>query len=161
MKTTDYQNLVDLTYVGGGFVPANQKARELIENCTKGEVVTFEEITQRDLKFHKCYFSLLNMIYDYLPERFHREVSRDFFYRWLQHLKGNFEIIYTFKDGSMLLEYESISFGRMSEKRFHEYVKEQLPFIYENVIGKFFEGIIYQNIIKTIEEDYKKFFAVL
>ena len=65
------------------------------------------------------------------------------------------------KDGTKLVTYESISFGRMSEQQFRTYVKEQLPFIYENVIGAFFKGEIYDSIISTIENDYERFFDKL
>lgn len=161
MKDKDYIELIDLTYVGGGFIPANEKARDLELRCVKGEIVTFKEWTVRDLKFHRCYFSLLNFIYAYLPEKFKKQIPEQDFYRWLKHLKGSYEIVYTFKDGTKMVEYESISFGNMSQKRFKDYVANQLPFIYENVIGAFYEGEIYSNIIETIEEAYEKFMAKL
>lgn len=161
MKDKDFQNIIELGHVGGGFVPANEKARELEESCSKGEIISVIEVTQRDLKFHKCYMSLLGYIYDYLPRLFHNKVSKKKFYLWLKHLKGQYDVLYEFNDGTKLVEYESISFGNMSEKRFHEYIKEQLPWIYENVIGKFFEGEIFNGIIDTIENEYMKFFSKL
>ena len=60
-----------------------------------------------------------------------------------------------------MIEYDSISFGKMNQNKFEEFIKNQLPYIYENIIGKFFEGEIYDNIIRTIEEEYKKFFSKL
>ena len=157
MKQKEYDRLIDLTFVGGGFIAGNDNARELIENCHKGEVITFKEITARDLRFHRCYMSLLSFIYAYLPKKFQNIVPEEKFYLWLKHLQGKYKVIFEFKDGTKLVEYESIAFGNMPQKRFEEYVKEQLPFIYENVIGAFFEGDIYNNIIETIEEQYKKF----
>lgn len=161
MKDKDYHNLIDFVYVGGGFMPANNKAKELELRCTKGEIVSFNEATQRDLTFHRCYFSLLNFIYSYLPEKFKKQIPESDFYRWLKHLKGSYEIVYTFRDGTKMVEYESISFGRMSQKRFKDYVADQLPWIYENVIGAFYEGEIYSNIIETIEQEYEKFMSKL
>jgi len=49
----------------------------------------------------------------------------------------------------------------MSQERFKNYIREQLPFIYTEVIGKFFKDEIYDNIIATIEEEYSKFLAKL
>jgi hypothetical protein len=49
----------------------------------------------------------------------------------------------------------------MTEKEFKEYIKSQLPFIYENVIGKFFEGEIYDNIIDIIENEWERYFSKL
>jgi len=49
----------------------------------------------------------------------------------------------------------------MSQDQFETYVKEQLPWIYENVIGAFYSDEIYAGIIDTIEEEYKKFLSKL
>jgi len=140
MTDKDYKIIIELTYMGGGWVPANQNAQELAERCVKGEVIAIQEVTQRDIRFHRCYFALLNLIYNYLPKNFKENISQDHFYKWLKHLKGEYSECYTFKDGTKLIEYDSIAFGRMSEKTFRAYVKEQLPWIYENVLGAFFQG---------------------
>lgn len=161
MKDSEYNDLVELVYMGGGFIPYNDKAKELSERCAKGEVIVFKEQTFRDLKFHRCYFSLLNFIYGYLPKSFKSAIPENDFYRWLKHLQGEYKICYTFKDGSKLVEYNSISFGRMSNKKFKEYIAQQLPYIYENVIGAFYEGELYNNIIQTIEMEYEKFLQKL
>ena len=49
----------------------------------------------------------------------------------------------------------------MSQKRLEEYIRLQLPWIYENVIGAFFEGEMYDGIISTIEEEWEKFLSKL
>jgi len=105
--------------------------------------------------------SLLAYIYDYLPNSFKKKVAKDKFYVFLKHLKGNYEVLFEFKDGSKMIEYESISFGRMSQKTFESFVRDQLPFIYENVLGAFFEGDIYDAVVKNIEMEYEKFLAQL
>ena len=161
MKQSDYEKLIELTYVGGGFLPANINAEELINKCAKGEVITFQEVTARDLKFHRCYMNLIGFIYGYLPKRFKDEVPKEKFYIFLKHLKKDYNILFKFKDGTVMVEYESIAFGRMSQKRFEEYIAEQLPFIYENVLGAYFEGEMLKNIIFTIEEEYKYFLSKL
>jgi len=161
MKDKDFYNLIDFYNAGGGLLPVNQKAHEIIEQSDKGEVISFIEVTQRDLKFHRCYMSLLAYIYEYLPNSFHKQVPKDKFYLWLKHLKGQYDVLFEFEDGTKLVEYESISFGRMSQKRFEDYIREQLPWIYVNVIGKYFEGDIYNGIIETIENEYKKFLSKL
>jgi hypothetical protein len=161
MNQEDYKGLIELVYVGGGYIPHNDKAKEFSENKVKGEIIPFKEATQRDVKFHRCYFSLLNFIYEYLPSNFKEAVTIDKFYIWLKHLKGEYTVCFTFKDGTKLVEYDSISFGRMSQDKFETTIKEQLPWIYENVIGAFYEGDIYNGIIETIEEEYKKFLSKL
>ena len=161
MTQEDYNKLLDFAYVGGGFIPANIKATEYAEQCVKGEIVSFKEATQRDISFHRCYFSLLNYIWKYLPKSFRDRIPESEFYKWLKHLKEEYEVKYTFKDGTQLVEYTSISFGMMSQKEFKDYVKNQLPYIYENVIGVFFEGDIYIGIIDNIENEYERFMAKL
>ena len=161
MTDKDYNNLVDFYNAGGGLLPVNQRAIELIEQTGKGEVISFREVTQRDLKRHRCYMSLLAYIWAYMPQSFKNAVKKETFYLWLKHLKGQYNVLFEFADGTKLVEYESIAFGKMSEQRFRAYIKEQLPFIYSDVIGKYFEGAIYDGIIETIEKDYQKFFAKL
>lgn len=161
MNNSDFDKLVELCCVGGGWTPANGNAEELLDSMTRGEIVAVREVTQRDLKFHRAYFSLLNFIYDYLPPAFKRKVPKQHFYKFVKHLQGEYDVLFEFKDGTKLVEYQSISFGRMSQKRFEAYIREQLPWIYENIIGAFFEGEIYKNIIETIEMEYERFLQKL
>jgi len=157
VKDKDFDKLIDLAYMGGGWIPVNDNANELSEQSVKGQIHSFIECTERDLKFHRCYMSLLCFIYDYLPEKFKKKVHKSNFYQFLKHLQGNYKVIYKFADGTTFVEYESIAFGKMSQERFKNYIREQLPFIYTEVIGKFFKDEIYDNIIATIEEEYSKF----
>jgi hypothetical protein len=161
MKDSDYLKLIKLVNVGGGFMPANDNATELLEQSVKGEILQFTEVTERDLKFHSCYFSLINYIYDYLPKHFKAKVKKQVFYIFLKHLQGNFDVLFEFKDGTKMVEYKSLAFGRMSQKTFEEYIKSQLPYIYENVIGAFYDGVIYDGIVENIENEYRKFLTKL
>ena len=145
--------------LGGGFIPTNPNATELLEHSHKGEVLAFLEVTNRDLKFHRCYFSLLSFIYDYLPKSFKNKVAKDNFYLFIKHLKGEYRILFEFKDGTRMVEYDSIAFGKMSQKSFENYIREQLPFIYTEIVGSFFEGEMYNGIIQTIEDEYQKFLS--
>lgn len=161
MKDTDYTGIIEMTWMGGGFIPENQAAHDLTERCARGEVVAFKEITNRDLSFHKAYFSLLGYIWDYLPNKFKTAVPKDKFYIFLKHLRGEYDVVFKFQDGTQMVQYHSISFGRMSQKKFEEYVAEQMPFIYEEVIRPLFSEEIAKNIIDTIEQDYLSFLAEL
>jgi len=161
MKDTEQNKLLDFYNAGGGLLPVNERAHDLMDQLSRDEVVSFREVTARDLRFHRCYMSLLSFIYGYMPKSFKDRITKDKFYVYLKHLKGSYEVIFEFEDGTKLVEYESIAFGNMSQKRFESYIREQLPWIYAKVIGKYFDGVIYDNIIQTIEEEYKKFFAKL
>lgn len=160
MKDTDYKTLHEFVYVSGGWLPVNQNARELTNQTGEGEVVTFMEVTSRDLNFHKAYFSLLNYIWSWLPYSFRAKVSKENFYMWLKHLKGQYAVLFEFKDGTKLVEYESVSFSKMSQKRFEDYIREQLPFIYECVIRALMPKQA-DTVITDIENEFKKFLSKL
>lgn len=161
MKDTDLHKVIELVNAGGGFLPHNQLAHELLESTSKGEVIPMKELTARDINRHRCYMALLTEVYNYLPQSFHKKVAKQHFYQFVKHLQGHYKVLFTFKDGTKMVEYESISFAKMTEARFRAYIKEQMPFIYTEIIGAFFEGEMYESIVNTIEENYEKFFMRL
>jgi hypothetical protein len=191
MKKSDHDKLIELSYTGGFmFKPENQNAFDLCNMSKIGQKALFGLKTPRDAKFHECYFVLLKFIWGYLPKQFHKEVPDKGFYIWLKHLKKEYDVTFSFIDEEKqediasycldlgvsiddsakiaarfgkteLIEYESISFGRMSNEKFKDYVREQLPWIYEKVIAKFYKGEIYDGIIETIENEFEKFLSKL
>ena len=158
MTDTTYNDLHEFVMEGAGWIPNNQNAQELMEQTSPGEVQMFKEVTGRDLKRLKCYFSLLNYIWNYMPDHFKAKVPGDKFYLWLKHLRGEWDIVFEFSDGTKLIEYTSISFGKMTEFEFRAYVKAQMPFVYESVIGMMYSGDRFDSIVENIERDYSSFF---
>ena|SRR3990167_3955488 len=156
MKDTEYNSIIELLYTGGGWLPANQNAMELSEQAGMGEVFTFKEISGRDLNFHRCYFSLLSYIWGRLPVNFRLKVPKEKFYHWLKHLKGQYNVLFEFKDGTKLCEYDSVAFGKMSQPEFENYVRQQLPYIFENVIRELLPEQA-DKIIEDIEKEFSKF----
>ena len=163
MTDKDFYSLVDFVNAGGGLLPVNSKAHDILDATTQGEIISFKSCTARDIKFHRCYMSLLAFIWGYMPNKFKKSVSKEKFYLWLKHLKGHYEILFKFKDGTKLVEYESISFSKMDQVRFEEYIREQLPWIYSDVIGKYYKvgGWRYNKKINDIESEYEKFLSKL
>ncbi len=161
MKDTEFNELHEFVFAGAGWEPSNQNAQDLMERSSEGEVQVFREVTGRDMAFHRCYFSLLNYIWSYMPDNFKSEVPVGVFYKWLKHLRGEYDVVFEYGDGTKLIEYQSVSFGRMSQMQFETYVREQLPFIYESVIGSMYEGYQYDSILENIEEEFKKFLSKL
>jgi len=147
--------------VGGGLIPVSPNAIELLEQTRKGEVLSFLEVTARDISFHRGYFALLKFIYGYMPPQFKDKVPERFFYQFIKHLKNEYTVLFTFKDGTSMIEYKSIAFGKMSQKSFEAYVREQLPFIYSDILGAYFEGDMLNGIIETIENEFEKYLAKL
>jgi hypothetical protein len=162
MKDSDYDRLSEWGNAGGALLPLNNVATDLVDMSKKGQVLNMLEVTDRDLRFHRCYMSLVNFIYDQLPNRFHQKLRKKHFYKYLKHLKGQFDIIAQFGD-IVMVEYESISFARMSQRQFENYIRELLPWIYVKVIGKYYKvgGWRYNRKINDIETEYEKFFAKL
>jgi hypothetical protein len=163
MKDSDYTRLSEWINEGtGALMPYNSLAQDLTDTVKKGEIITMLEMTDRDLRFHRCYFSLVNYIYSQMPRRFRAKLPEKYFYKYLKHLKGQFDIIAQFGD-VVLVEYDSIAFGRMSEHTFREYIRNQLPWIYSDVIGKYYKvgGWRYNKKINDIEDEYKKFLSKL
>lgn len=186
MKDTDLKKMLHFKYVGGALMPANDKAEEYMLMLRVNELVYLTDATKRDLAMHRCFFALLNYVYAYMPERFKKEVPGDKFYNFVKHVQGKYTTVFSFRDDEKisdildtclelgidaekastiaakfgktdLIEYESISFGRMSQKRFKEYISEQMPILYEEILGKFFKDEVLSGIIETIEEDFTNF----
>jgi len=162
MKKSEFDNILELSYTGGFlFAPVNQNAFDLCNSMGIGESALFGLKTPRDYKFHQCYFVLINFIWGYMPNSFQSKIPKKHFHNWLKILKGDYEEVFTFANGVKLIEYESIAFGNMSQERFENYIREQLPWIYENVIGAYYKDEKYNSILETIESEFEKFLSKL
>lgn len=161
MKDTEYNDLLEFIPVNGGLLPANQNAIDLMAIAKGREVITMQNVSKRDTKFHRCYFSLLNYIWTMLPPHFRAKVPCDQFYLFLKMLKGEYDEVFQFKDGRSMVQYHSISFGKMNQQQFVEYVAEQLPIIYEEVIMQIFKSDQAKLVIESIEAEYQKFLSKL
>lgn len=135
MKTDEYFKLLHFTcHKSQGLVPATPETQEWIEQQKHGTCLNFKLIEARDLGFHRCYFALLSFIYDRLPVSFRNKIHKDNFYNFIKLIGKQYETVYTMKDGTPLIEYKSISFGRMNQTKFREFVNEQLSIIYEEIL---------------------------
>lgn len=158
MTDNDFHKLTEFKVIENALIPVNEIARDLIDH-NKGKTISLKEMTSRDLSYHRAYFSLINYIYSWLPERFKRVVPECHFYKWLKHLQGHFDELYRFNDGTILVEYQSISFGRMSQVKFVDYVKNQLGYIYEYVIREICDEP--EIVIENIEFEFENFISCL
>lgn len=161
MKPENYLNIMHLAKSNDGFVFANSKAEELFNNLSEGEIIELNLLQNRDLKLHRAYFALLGYIYDYLPGKFQKQVKKDYFYQFLKYAQNEIKIIFEFKNGLKICEPISISFSKMDNIEFKSFVRNQLPFIYSEVIGAFYKGQIFDDIIFNIEQEFEKTFSKL
>jgi hypothetical protein len=74
-------------------------------------------------------------------------------------MQGEYDEVFTFKDGKKMIEYRSISFGKMNQQQFKEYVANQLPVIYEDLIMQIYKADQATLVIESIEDEYKKFLS--
>ena len=161
MKQIDFLKLIEIARVDNGFIPANSNAIKIHENLQEGEIAVFKTANSRDLKFHQNYFVFLNFIYDLLPQKFKKEVKKKNFYIFLKYAKNEIEILFTFKNGLQIIQPISISFSNFDELQFRNYIKDQLPFIYSEIIDKLFNEHEAKDVIELIENEFEKFFGVL
>ena len=113
--------------VPSGFVPADDDAREDIKRFPIGSVARLDFKLMRNYQFHKKYFALVDLGYQYFadscpqqeykgkavlpnPTRFRKDVAI---------MAGFFTPTWNIK-GELRVEADSISFARMSQKRFEE-----------------------------------------
>lgn len=157
MSDKEYNELIELKKTDNGFMPMNEKAMDLLLTSKPYENIFLIECTKRDLKFHRCYFKLINSVYFILPAKFQKTVSEKQFYNFLKCLSGQAKVIYEFKDLPALVEYESINFGNMSQKRFEDFVRDQLNVIYTVLLPK----LDCEFYIDEIEENFKKFLKMI
>lgn len=161
MKDTDFNILLELEHQQGLFKPVNQAAIDFVSNLKHKERVYLKDAGQRDVKFHRAYFGLLNYIYSWMPVNFKMKVPEKLFYTFIKELNNDYEIGFTFKDGKQIKIYKSIAFGKMSQKTFEAYVKNQLPLIYDNLIHVLYDMDKANDIIENIEFEFQKFLDTL
>ena len=129
---------IQLVRVLHGFVPDNEAARELHKKLAPGEVIHGEFRKMRNVAFHRKFFALLKIGYDYWDpgeisgkygkpgknfERFRKDVTI---------LAGHYHSAVRL-DGTVRVEADSISFGSMDEETFQG--------LYSGVIDVFMKHI--------------------
>jgi len=160
-KFTEYQKLIKLAKSNDGFVFTDEISEDLFNNLAEGEVIELKIVPNRDLSLHRAYFAILSYIYDYLPEKFHKQVKKDYFYQFLKYAKNEIKVIFEFKTGLKICEPISISFAKMNNIDFKAFIKNQLPFIYTDIIGAFYDGTQLDSIIFNIEDEFEKILSKL
>lgn len=135
MKTEEFLSIKHFTvHKSQALIPATPETREWLELLKHNEPINFKVVEPRDIKFHRCYFALLSFVYDQLNPSFKTQVPKYNFYQFLKMLSKEYTVVFKFKDGREFIEYKSISFSRMHQSTFKEYVNNQLSVIYEELL---------------------------
>lgn len=124
--------LLSVARRGTGLFPTDADSEDLIKSLSPEENFNIALHADRNLKMHRAYFGLLNFVWDNLPEKFQRKCPKQHFYKFLKEMQGRFEVIEVGK--TKVKTYESLSFGSMGQKRFHEIFSEDVDFIIREIL---------------------------
>ena len=113
--------------------PIDEDGENAIKSLSNEESYSVTISVDRSLKMNGAYFSLLNFVWDNMPEKFQDKVPKNKFYVLLKELQGRFTEIKV-SEKTSIKEYESLSFEKMNEARFHEVFKEDVDFIISDIL---------------------------
>ncbi len=113
--------------------PIDEDGENAIKSLSNEESYSVTISVDRSLKMNGAYFSLLNFVWENMPEKFQAKVPKNKFYVLLKELQGRFTKIKV-SEKTSIKEYESLSFEKMNEARFHEVFKEDVDFIISDIL---------------------------
>lgn len=113
--------------------PIDEDGENAIKSLSNEESYSVTISVDRSLKMNGAYFSLINFVWDNMPEKFQAKVPKNKFYVLLKELQGRFTEI-KLSEKTSIKEYESLSFEKMNEARFHEVFKEDVDFIISDIL---------------------------
>jgi len=119
---------------GQALIPNQIETAEWLEQLTSESQVYLKQVEARDLGMHGGYFMILAYIYDRLPLRFRKTVLKPNFYKFIKMLSNEYTVVFEFKDGRQMIEYTSISFGKMNQSKFRLYFNTQMSVVYEELL---------------------------
>lgn len=103
-----------------GLVPIDDDAFEAKQKLKIGQVYGADIKLDRNYKFHKKYFSLIRIAWEYLYEGEAKEFrTKEIFRKWCEIEAGHCDVI-KLEDGSFLRLPKSIAFDQMGEDEFSE-----------------------------------------
>ena len=131
------------------FIPASEDDAALLSKVKAGETVKLILTRPRNIKFHRKFFALMQLAFDYWEPPKHGEgsafadkmtVERNFdrFRYDVTILAGYYDATYRL-NGDVRLEAKSISFGSMSEDDFEKLYSKVIDVISNRVCTKFSE----------------------
>lgn len=128
----------------GGFKPLGSDDSELMKKIPLGSVIEGEFSKKRNPLFHRKFFALLNIGYEYWnpPEAdwrgFKAVKNFDVFREQVTILAGFREVTYNL-DGSVKVKAKSISFASMDDLEFEEVYSKVLDVIWNKIMSTVFD----------------------
>ena len=137
---------INLVVTSDGFKPCTDDDYEKKKTLKRGSVIECTVKEYRNYKFHKLYFSMINLSWEYLTEQqrefFHENV--DAFRKAVEVAAGHYEPVYSVSRQTWLEVPKSIAFDKLDEASFHE--------LYERV-----KSVIFQTFIPNINKESFEF----
>ena len=137
---------INLQVTSEGFKCASDEDWEKKKTLKRGTIVECTIKEFRNYQFHKLYFSLINLSWEYLDESqraFFKE-SVDAFRKTVEVAAGHYEPVYSVSRKAWLEVPKSIAFDKLDEASFHG--------LYERV-----KDVIFRFFIPSVNKDEFEF----
>lgn len=157
MKHIEYKELCEFNVHNNILSPENSKAMDLCF-MNEGKNIMMSAQTPRDLSLHRCYHLFCRWLWDKMPLSFKnsRCLDQDQMYNYLKIISGQYELAMVYK-GKEFYKFHSISFGKMSNDKFKEFLMDQMSSIYTNLLLP----LKMENLYEEMEQEFKKIFKEL
>ena len=139
----------------GGYVPATEQDSEVMETHKLGQVIHADFKKMRNSKFHRKFFSLLNLGYEsFEPAELsndHGPVQKNFdqFREDVTILAGYY--IQTVRlDGSVRVVAKSIKFGSMAEHEFNKLYSSVINVLLKNVLTNYKDQAEIDEVVEKV-----------
>ena len=127
---------INLVVTSEGFRCAADSDYELKKTLKRGSVVECTVKEYRNYRFHKLYFAMINLSWEYLTEQqrefFHDSVNA--FRKTVEVAAGHYEPVYSVSRQMWLEVPKSIAFDKLDEAGFHDLYERVKTVIFENFI---------------------------
>ena len=131
------------------FIPASEDDAELLSKVKVGETVKLVLTRPRNIKFHRKFFALMSLAFDYfeppahgegsaLAEKYVVQKNAERFRKDITILAGYHEMTYRL-NGDVRVEAKSISFGSMGEDEFEKLYSACIDVIINKVCTQYTE----------------------
>lgn len=127
---------INLVVTSEGFRCATDDDYEKKKTLKRGTVVQCTIQEYRNYKFHRLYFSLINLSWEYLSEQqraFFKD-NVDAFRKTVEVAAGHYEPVYSVARQSWLEVPKSIAFDKLDEASFHELYNKVKDVLYNMFI---------------------------
>lgn len=120
-----------------GLLPVGDDSYDEKKKLKLGQIYNAEIKVSRNIKFHNKYFSLINLAWEYLPERTSNGFrTKENFRKYVEVASGWCDLFYSPKLKQWVEIPKSISFASMDETAFRDFYDKVKAVIFR-IIGKY------------------------